>query len=437
MKKILVAGAGHGGLVAAARLAANGYDVTVVEKKNRAELGHDWEDRFTFSLLSEIIGINENEFSSECWKYRGDCAFVSPAKKKKIIINYNENNKQKIMWRAPLINMLINYAEKCGVKFMFSTQILSPIVKHRYVCGFRTDAGEIMSDMVIDAAGVFSPIRTNLPDESGIEKMPKRGDLFYAYRAYYKKSDSSPLPEIPFEVYMYHEGEKGLSWFCTYEDCVDILIGRIDPLTETKINEHIRKFKNSHPWFTDEIIHGGSYGTIPVRRPLTVMVYNGYAAVGDSAFMTTPMNGMGIDLSLNAGKLLSDTIINSNGDFSKESLWEYNKKFHIIFGGETAKNEGLKNSILSVPSEGIDFLFENDVIQSADLAGAGKNTNIQSLMGKFVRGMKKPEYFFAIINGLIKGSRVAAAYKKPPEYFKYDIIKKWNQKIESYDIIIP
>lgn len=52
--KILVAGAGHGGLAAAALLAKDGHCVTVFEKNTRGSVGYDWEDRFTFSLLSDI-----------------------------------------------------------------------------------------------------------------------------------------------------------------------------------------------------------------------------------------------------------------------------------------------------------------------------------------------------------------------------------------------
>ena len=37
MKKIIVAGAGHGGLTAAFMLAEQGYDVTVFEAKKRSE----------------------------------------------------------------------------------------------------------------------------------------------------------------------------------------------------------------------------------------------------------------------------------------------------------------------------------------------------------------------------------------------------------------
>lgn len=435
MSEFIIAGAGHGGLVAGALLAKNGHTVTVVEKKKREELGHDWEDRFTFSLLSDILGIKESELPEDIWRYRGDCAFVSPAKRKKVIINYTAENRQRVMWRKPLLNMLLDNAEKCGVKFEFETEITGAIVENGAVKGIKTAKGEKCGDCVIDACGVFSPVRMSLPAEFGIEREPKYGDLFYAYRAYFEKKEEYPLPEVPFEVYLYHEGEQGLSWCCTNENNVDILIGRIYKLTDEKVSEQLAIFKNDHPWLGEKILHGGNYGIIPVRRPLTLMVANGYAAVGDSAFMTTPMNGMGIDLSLQAGKLL-DSVLDGDksGEFKAETLWKYNREFHSLYGGDTAKNEGLKNALLSIPSEGVDFLFENEVIQSSDLAGAGKNMNFKALLGKFVRGMKGPKHFFAIINGLIKGSGASGLYKKAPAEFDRAKIAEWSAAIASKDI---
>lgn len=93
--KIIVAGAGHGGLVATAILSKAGHDVTVIEKEKRESLGHDWEDRFSFDLLREIIG---EELPSDSWRYRGDCAFVSPDYKTRVVVNYTEENRQKVMW---------------------------------------------------------------------------------------------------------------------------------------------------------------------------------------------------------------------------------------------------------------------------------------------------------------------------------------------------
>ena len=152
--KITVAGAGHGGLAAGALLSKNGHDVTVYEKNDRDSLGHDWEDRFTFSLLSDITG---EEIPDDSWRYRGDCAFVSPSYRTRVVINYTDENRQKIMQRKTVMKMLLDFAEKCGVRFRFNTEVLSAVTENGAVTGIRTADGEILSDLVIDAAGVFSP----------------------------------------------------------------------------------------------------------------------------------------------------------------------------------------------------------------------------------------------------------------------------------------
>lgn len=432
MKKILVAGAGHGGLVAAALLAKQGYNVTVYEAKKKEDLGHDWEDRFTFSLLEKIVG---KEIPDKFWRYRGDCAFVSPSFRTKVVVRYDENNRQKMMWRKPLIGMLLQSAEESGVRFSFETKILSPLIENGKVVGLNTTEGDVFGDLIIDACGVHSPVRTNLPNNFGIEKAPGYGDAFYAYRAYFDKACEEET-DTPFEVFLCHEGEQGLSWHLITEDSVDILIGRVYPLSGEKVNKELERFRARHPSTGTKVLHGGNYGIIPVRRPLPVLVADGYAAVGDSAFMTTPMNGMGLDLSMQAGLLLAETAQKCK-DFSAEELWGYNKNYHKNFGGDVARNEGLKNALLSLPEGGVDFLFESAVIQASDLAGAGRNTDLKNLFGKFVRGMKKPKYFFAILRGLIKGGKMSALYKKIPDRYDPGKIKVWINKIDRTVLRVP
>ncbi|MBQ6466442.1 MAG: NAD(P)/FAD-dependent oxidoreductase [Clostridia bacterium] len=431
MKKVIIAGAGHAGLVLASKLPASEFDVLIIEKNSRENLGHDWEDRFTFELLESVTGKSINDFPDNSWRYRGDSAFISPSKRTSVPVTYSENDKQKVMWRKPLINMLITSAEKAGARFIYNTDITGPIIAEGRVTGIKTDKEEYYADIVVDCAGVFSPVRSNLPEEYMIERNPGRGDLFYAWRAYFDKC-SDINPELPFEVYMYHEREQGLSWCCTNENSVDILIGRIDKLTDEKVNEQIAIFRENHPWIGSSIINGGSYGYIPVRRPLSVMVADGYAAAGDSAFMTMPMNGMGIDLSIKAGIILSEVLAeNIDKDYTADVLWEYNRRFHTECGAEASKNEGLKNAILSLPYEGVDFLFENGIIQSSDLAGAGKKTSFISLLGKLKRGLKKPKYLFAILSGIIKGSKNAGVYKNPPAVYNKEKIVQWKDQIEK------
>lgn len=76
-KKIVVAGAGHGGVIAAAKLAKEGFDVTVYEKKKRENIGHDWEDRFDFQTV--LDAVEKDEMPDGAWKYRGNTVFVSPS----------------------------------------------------------------------------------------------------------------------------------------------------------------------------------------------------------------------------------------------------------------------------------------------------------------------------------------------------------------------
>lgn len=151
---------------------------------------------------------------------------------------------------------------------------------------------------------------------------------------------------------------------------------------------------------------------------------------GDSAFMTTPMNGMGIDLSLRAGQLLAKTVIEENSADSK-ALWKYNRDFHRLYGAETARNESLKNTLLNLPPQGVSFLFESGVVQAGDLAGAGRNTKPSVLLGKFVRGMKKPAYFFSVLGGLMKGAKLSKALAAAPEEFEKEKVSAWQNDVKS------
>lgn len=78
MKKIVVLGAGHGGILAAIKLASKGYDVTVLEQNSRGNVSHDWEDDIRFDIFQFLeIDPPPKEVYSQKLKWR----FISPDEK--------------------------------------------------------------------------------------------------------------------------------------------------------------------------------------------------------------------------------------------------------------------------------------------------------------------------------------------------------------------
>ena len=111
-KRILVAGAGHGGLAAAALIAQKGFDVTVFEKKKEAELGYDWTDIFAPGALG-IAGIPMPE--KDKFTYKDNMTFYSPSCSKGLVQNVPVDQLEIKMERSDIYSLLVEHARKSGV----------------------------------------------------------------------------------------------------------------------------------------------------------------------------------------------------------------------------------------------------------------------------------------------------------------------------------
>ena len=75
-----------------------------------------------------------------------------------------------------------------------------------------------------------------------------------------------------------------------------------------------------------------------------MFVADGYAAVGDSAFMTYAVKGSGIAYSLMAGTLLANAIEQDEDClFNCDTLWEYEKAFFRQIGFDACRTALMKN----------------------------------------------------------------------------------------------
>lgn len=376
--KILIAGAGHGGIVAAYYLAQAGLDVTIYEKSAEGELGHDQSD-FIHLDGFEKAGIPIPE---EYMRVRIPISFCLPESDIEPLSQVeDENLKNVCIDRKVLYDYLLSFALSAGAKIVYNCEVLSPIRHGSRIVGLKTSLGDFYGDMIIDACGVHSPVRSQLPDFMHIEQVPKKYDVLTAYRAVFKKLEGFEDSPYKYRVSMLLGGFTGITWFITEENQIDILLGSFNGITQDDIAHQLEVYKNENPNLSDELLQGGNIAEIPARQPLAVLVADGYAAVGDSAFMTVPVKGSGIGYAMRAGKMLADCIIaDKDGLYNRETLWAYQKDYFEDIGFGSCILAVLKNKFPTLDAGIVEYAFNERVVTSEDLTLFGSEANAITML---------------------------------------------------------
>lgn len=376
-KKIIVAGGGHGGIAVASLLAESGFDVTVYEKNERENMGYDWTDIFDPKALekAKIPMPQESMF-----EYKTDMTFYSTDEKTPIRQRVPENQLEIKMERKDIYTLLIDTAQKNGVRFEYSYNITAPIVKDNRVIGIKTDKGDIYGDLIIDACGCESPVRAGLPGSFGVQKHPAKNEKFYIYRAFYNKASAEPVND-KYKVCLLPEGKLGIGWVATEEEYTDLLIGRFEPFGIDEAKKTADYFRARNTSLGTEVKRGGQFAQIPVRQPLSIMVGNGYAAIGDSAFMTVPIIGSGIANSLKAASILADAVCaDINCEFTVKNLWKYQYDFYKKMGSGLAPLAAVKLLLTKITPEQLDYIFEKGILTWREMTISADSTGLADFL---------------------------------------------------------
>lgn len=426
-KKIIVAGLGHGGIAAAALLSEKGYDVTVYERKEEGTLGYDWTDIFTPKAL-EIAKIpmpDEDKF-----EYKEDMTFFSPSGNTPLRQHVPHDQLEIKMERKDIYDLLIKNAVEKGVKIVYGCEVLKPIMLGNRVAGIRTANGDFFGDLIIDACGINSPIRRNLPKSLLIEKDVKRIEKVTIFRAFYNKASDCEV-EAKFKVMVCNGGAQGISWVASEDEHTDLLVGRFDDDFDMEdVEEFAEYLRPTNPRLGTEIVRGGQFVEIPVRHPLSVMVADGYAAIGDSAFMTVPLIGSGIANSLKAARILAETVIHDkNQAFSVESLWRYQVLYYKHLGANLAPLECMKFLLFKLTPEELDYCFDSGILTDDNVTMTGDfgkltdlvKFDIDDLINKAKKTCSDPELLKKIVSVGGQIAKVTAACLAMP--------RKWDRKL--------
>lgn len=214
------------------------------------------------------------------------------------------------------------------------------------------------------------------------------------------------------------------------DETSDVLIGRIGSLSDKTYENAIADLKEDNPVIGNKVSGGDVIFEIPVRRPLSNLVANGYVLLGDSACMTIPIIGSGIGSGLKAAKMLADAVTSADKEpFSKKNLYRYQLKFMREIGGKHAAIELVRNKLLSSRGE-IDDLVKSGVMEglASVVSGGSAKRLVKSFLALFFKYFSLWKTLFGVS---IKAACVVSHATKMPPRFDEKEFEKWRKKYDK------
>lgn len=443
MKKVLVLGAGQGGMVAAIKLAEAGMDVTVLEAAKEGEVGYPWYDDIRHDIF-DLVEIPEPP--REDYTQKSKWIFLSPDNESSLIVPPLPPMEEIAVSRRGLSKHLIKLATEAGATVKYGQTVKELIIKKNQVVGAKTARKKYYADLVIDASGLRSPFRGQVPKKFHIEAQPKDSEVLTVYRGFFQRNPGSATPDPESTLTLYHMGRCGISW-CNLNDRneVDVLIGTFGGQTKAQQKEAIEDLRARNDILSDKKIVD-RWVDLGVRCTLSRMVADGYAAVGNSAYMTMPFLGSGIEASMKAGKMLAETVIEADEKRSKEGtltakeLWPYQVKYYNALGALYTAIDLAKRWVLTQTEDTVNYLFGCGAVTSDDMKllstdESGESQDFKLTPSDLIRRVKLITAVDGLIPGLL-GALVHAGHglliaKTMPKKYNARKVRRWQKKYDG------
>ena len=439
MKKVIVVGLGHGGLVAAMKLAEAGFDVTILEAQGPG-VGYLWENDIRFDIF-EKVGIPAPDES--IYSQKTQRCFIAPDMEHMLPLPQGAPMEDISIDRRGLLKHLITLAETAGVKIKYHARVNSLVLDGWQVVGVKTALKKYKADLVIDASGFYSQIRGQVPNHFRMQAMPEVDDVLSVYRAVYEKTPDTETPHPERHYYIRHRNQPGISWCnVNHYDHVDVLVARIGDLTKEEVKRSIADLRKHNETLSDVSILTGKYAKISLRSTIARMVADGFALVGDSAFMTMPFMGSGIEASMTAGKLLAETVIKA-GDverYSAEVLWPYQVAYYNKLGAKYSFVDILKRWVLFLNPADMNWLFACGAVTPEDMllvstkSGGGLPFTPEELLNKLKILSMRPDIIAGAVYTALRGVACLLVAKVIPTTYDAFLVDAWQT---LYERLIP
>lgn len=435
--KIIVIGANQNALVFAEFAAKADFEVVLYEAKEKDEVAYDWTDDMAPATFAQI-GLPMPP--KDVFSRKRNWTFVPPSKQKFLQVQMAEEELDISVQRRPLNDWLEKRALDAGATVNYGTPVRKAVIDGDKVVGvYLNKTGErIDADLVVDCGGVASTVRGNLPDGFKIPQRVNPADTFFVRRTFFERPATAERPEYTNKAYLKHNNEAGISWCILSEDekMADVLIGRVGQMNNETFYNALKDLKKENEIIGDKVVKGGELLCIPVRHPISRMVANGYALLGDSAYMTIPMLGSGIASGMHAAKMLVEVLSEPVGEpFSIANLYRYQYRFMQEIGAKHAAVDLMKNWLLASGDGDVDFLFCSGVLGQKELILGAKGEMIKEslpeMAHKAIVGWRNIPVLLQLAGLLAKMEKQYKVAAKLPAVYDEAALCAWQNKYEK------
>jgi len=365
---VIIAGGGMSGLLTAAAVGYHSKQnarVLVIDRNSELEPGKKTNAGWICgdAASKKSIGFIEKNIQI---KY-GSPELEHPVKG---IWVYSPDHKTKVLFEGEgyLLNRKlmpkrqVKDAKKLGVEFKFGITAEKLVAEDGYIRGVagRDVEGKpfkATAKMVVDSSGSssvlrkFNPIDSYIEREIDIEDMEATGRSLLEFDQG-KEDETYFTPEYCLIHLDQDIAPAGYAWvFPKGKNKVNIGLGVSKPGLDRRnsrlkksdnlsslIDQYIKEnpsIKNAR-LSTNPDDKGNEKGNwqVPVRRQNDCMVCNGFAIIGDAAFMPRPLDAGGMGPAMYASMILGKVVaraIEAN-DVSQEGLWAYNSEYMQTHG---------------------------------------------------------------------------------------------------------
>jgi flavin-dependent dehydrogenase len=311
--------------------------------------------------------------------------------------------------------------------------------------------------VVIDTTGITSMLRNGVKNTTKMEKKIDRRDIESTgrYIMYFEKAQED-LTEFDPDYCIIHLDQDiapgGYGWvFPKGQNKVNIGLGVEKSLLDQRnarlkktdtvsslIDQYVarnRAMKNPK-LSEDEIDKNNATGNfqVSVRRQNDCLVANGYAIVGDAAWMPKPLDAGGIGPALVAGTIIGKCVVEAieSGNVTENGLWKYNKEFINEYGYKTAGLEVFRRLIQTLTNDQISYgmkHFLGDLDVEAISKGEHPDFSMVGKIGMMIRG--------ALNKKLAEGLRYTTQQNKwlTQHYYSFpdspDGFDEWKNKLHQ------